>query len=128
MTMHDYVESLRSKHAHLEQQIDDELHRPLPDQSILTRLKREKLRIKDEIARLGSTRATTVVASGEIHYAERHPKRSRRSARREVIAPLLAWERRCDSGAGQRPSEQTARREIAHQRAGAEGPGRDPVA
>jgi hypothetical protein len=67
MTMHDYVESLRSKHAHLEQQIDDELHRPLPDQSILTRLKREKLRIKDEIARLGSTRAPAVVASGEIH-------------------------------------------------------------
>ena len=53
MTMHDYVESLRGKHAHLEQQIDDELHRPLPDHSILTRLKREKLRIKDEIARLG---------------------------------------------------------------------------
>jgi hypothetical protein len=68
MTMHDYVESLRSKHAHLEQQIDDELHRPLPDQSILTRLKREKLRIKDEIARLGSTRApAAVVASGEMH-------------------------------------------------------------
>ena len=52
--VHDYVESLRSKHAHLEQEIDDELHRPLPDQSILTRLKREKLRIKDEMARLGS--------------------------------------------------------------------------
>jgi hypothetical protein len=67
MTMHDYVESLRSKHAHLEQQIDDELHRPLPDQSILTRLKREKLRIKDEIARLGSTRSHAVAANGELH-------------------------------------------------------------
>lgn len=52
MTMHDYVESLRSKHALLEQQIDAEMHRPLPDQMILTRLKREKLRIKDEIARV----------------------------------------------------------------------------
>ena len=51
MTMHDYVESLRSKHALLEQQIDAEMHRPLPDQLILTRLKREKLRIKDEMAR-----------------------------------------------------------------------------
>jgi hypothetical protein len=48
------VESLRSKHALLEQQIDDEMHRPLPDQTILTRLKREKLKIKDEIARMNS--------------------------------------------------------------------------
>jgi len=67
--MQDYVESLRSKHALLEEQIDEELHRPLPDQSILTRLKREKLRIKDEIARLGRTSngemATTI--SREVH-------------------------------------------------------------
>jgi hypothetical protein len=67
MTVHDYVESLRSKHAHLEQEIDDELHRPLPDQSILTRLKREKLRIKDEMARLGSASSPGVSAHGELH-------------------------------------------------------------
>jgi len=67
MTMQDYVESLRSKHAHLEQQIDDELHRPLPDQSILTRLKREKLRIKDEIARLGGTSSRVAAMNGELH-------------------------------------------------------------
>jgi hypothetical protein len=67
MTMHDYVESLRSKHAHLEEEIDDELHRPLPDQSVLTRLKREKLRIKDEMARLAGTRTPVVSANGELH-------------------------------------------------------------
>jgi hypothetical protein len=66
MTMQDYVESLRGKHALLEQQIDDEMHRPLPDQSVLTRLKREKLRIKDEIARLGT------VSSGAAHSRELH--------------------------------------------------------
>jgi hypothetical protein len=66
MTMQDYVESLRSKHAMLEQQIDDEMHRPLPDQSVLTRLKREKLRIKDEIARLGTA------SSGAAHSRELH--------------------------------------------------------
>jgi hypothetical protein len=65
--MHDYVESLRSKHAHLEQEIDDELHRPLPDQSVLTRLKREKLRIKDEIARLGRNNTHLAAASAELH-------------------------------------------------------------
>jgi hypothetical protein len=65
--MHDYVESLRSKHAHLEQEIDDELHRPLPDQSVLTRLKREKLRIKDEIARVGRNVAPVAAVNAELH-------------------------------------------------------------
>jgi len=61
------VESLRSKHAHLEQEIDDELHRPLPDQSVLTRLKREKLRIKDEIARLGRNTAPVASMNAQLH-------------------------------------------------------------
>jgi len=64
--MQDYVESLRSKHALLEQQIDNEMHRPLPDQAVLSRLKREKLRIKDEIARLGGTSPKPAV-SRELH-------------------------------------------------------------
>jgi hypothetical protein len=67
MTMQDYVESLRSKHALLEEQIDEELHRPLPDQFILTRLKREKLRIKDEIARLGRTSPSAMPMTREVH-------------------------------------------------------------
>lgn len=67
MTMQDYVESLRGKHAVLEAQIDDEMHRPLPDQPTLTRLKREKLRIKDEIARLGCTRTSAASPSFVIH-------------------------------------------------------------
>jgi hypothetical protein len=66
MTMQDYVESLRSKHAHLERQIDDEMHRPLPDQSVLSRLKREKLRLKDQMARLDDSLEEHVVAS-ELH-------------------------------------------------------------
>jgi len=52
MSMHEHVDSLRSKHARLEQLIDEELHRPLPDQVTVSRLKKEKLRIKDEIERL----------------------------------------------------------------------------
>ncbi len=54
MTMQDYAESLRDKHALLEQQIDAEMHRPLPDHLLLSRLKREKLKIKDEMVRLGN--------------------------------------------------------------------------
>ena len=66
MTMQDYVESLRSKHAYLERQIDDEMHRPLPDQSTLTRLKREKLRLKDELARMDDPQEP-VPAASELH-------------------------------------------------------------
>ena len=50
--MQDRIEDLREQHASLEQAIDTEMHRPLPDQGTLSRLKREKLKIKDEIARL----------------------------------------------------------------------------
>ena len=52
MSLHEHVDSLRAKHARLEQLIDDEQHRPLPDSTILVRLKREKLRLKEEIERL----------------------------------------------------------------------------
>ncbi|HET6522642.1 MAG TPA: YdcH family protein [Geminicoccaceae bacterium] len=59
MAVSEYVESLRSKHAELEQVIIEESLRPLPDQALLSQLKRQKLRIKDEIARL-----TTHAANG----------------------------------------------------------------
>ena len=53
MTADDRIDSLRAKHAALEREIDEEVHRPLPDDLRLSELKREKLRIKDQIAQLG---------------------------------------------------------------------------
>lgn len=52
MALRDHMESLRAKHAHLEALIDEEIHRPLPDQARLSRLKKEKLRIKEQLERL----------------------------------------------------------------------------
>ena len=52
MTADERIDSLREKHASLEQEIEDEHHRPLPDELRLSELKREKLRIKDQIAQL----------------------------------------------------------------------------
>ena len=52
MPMQEHVESLRSKHARLEELIQEELHRPLPDQGVISRLKKEKLKIKEQIERL----------------------------------------------------------------------------
>jgi hypothetical protein len=52
MTMDDRIESLKAKHSRLEHEIDEEVHRPLPDAIHVTELKREKLRIKEEILRM----------------------------------------------------------------------------
>jgi hypothetical protein len=52
MSQLDRIEALREKHASLERAIDEEVHRPLPDQSAIYDLKRQKLRIKDEIFQL----------------------------------------------------------------------------
>lgn len=53
MTIEDRVETLKAKHARLEHEIDEEAHRPLPDTIHITELKREKLRVKEEIQRIG---------------------------------------------------------------------------
>ncbi|HEX8527812.1 YdcH family protein [Allosphingosinicella sp.] len=45
-----HIEALRTKHAGLDARIAEENQRPLPDTALLARLKKEKLRIKEEIA------------------------------------------------------------------------------
>jgi hypothetical protein len=52
MSVHDRIEALREKHAMLERALDEENHRPLPNQDTVHDLKRQKLRIKDEIFQL----------------------------------------------------------------------------
>ena len=46
------IETLRARHADLDSQIDEETHRPHPDDIRVAELKREKLKLKDEITRL----------------------------------------------------------------------------
>ncbi|MEK9662022.1 MAG: YdcH family protein [Alphaproteobacteria bacterium] len=52
MTQTASVETLKSQHAILEAKLDEEEHRPLPDEGVNKEIKREKLRIKDQIASL----------------------------------------------------------------------------
>jgi hypothetical protein len=52
MSAAEHVESLKAKHQDLEHMIDEEEGRPHPDEALITQLKRQKLRIKDEIAQL----------------------------------------------------------------------------
>ena len=54
MAAADQVMDLKNRHAELEKTIQDEIGRPLPDQDIVVSLKKEKLRIKDELVSLGA--------------------------------------------------------------------------
>ncbi|HET8533945.1 MAG TPA: YdcH family protein, partial [Sphingomicrobium sp.] len=44
------ADSIASKHAALHAMIDEEEHRPHPNESLLHQLKKERLRLKDELA------------------------------------------------------------------------------
>jgi hypothetical protein len=52
MSLQDRIEALKEKHAALERALDEENKRPLPNQDAIYDLKRQKLRIKDEIYQL----------------------------------------------------------------------------
>ena len=55
MSLQDRIESLRARHRSLEEAIDQETSRPMPNDETLADLKRQKLRIKDEIFQLEHT-------------------------------------------------------------------------
>ena len=52
MVQDTYVEVLKAKHRELEAELSEENQRPLPDAATTQSLKRRKLLIKDELARL----------------------------------------------------------------------------
>ena len=45
-----HVSALQSKHAGLEARIRDEMNRPAPDTATIQQLKKEKLRLKEELS------------------------------------------------------------------------------
>ncbi|MFI4987231.1 MAG: YdcH family protein [Alphaproteobacteria bacterium] len=52
MKIAERIDVLRAKHAALEAAIDEETNRPLPDATKIHDLKRQKLKIKDEMAQI----------------------------------------------------------------------------
>ena len=56
MSIEARLRSLEDRHGALDRRIGEQEVRPLPDTEELQRLKREKLRIKDEIERLRTDR------------------------------------------------------------------------
>lgn len=59
MNLQSRLSALKERHASLESRIADEDQRPRPDAETLGRLKREKLRVKEEMERLRSQEAAT---------------------------------------------------------------------
>ena len=57
MALEAHVAELTDKHRALEQKIENELARPSVDSIVISELKREKLRIKDELERLKAENA-----------------------------------------------------------------------
>jgi hypothetical protein len=53
MNVEAQVSALKSRHAELEEILESEISRPHPDQSLIAGIKKQKLRIKDELVELG---------------------------------------------------------------------------
>ena len=61
-----HLSALQAKHAGLDARINEESQRPMPDMAVLARLKKEKLKIKEELAGLQphAPTAATPAAAG----------------------------------------------------------------
>ena len=55
MSPFERLDPLKARHAGLEAQISEETKKPHPDDTTIHALKKEKLKLKDEIARLERT-------------------------------------------------------------------------
>ena len=55
MPMDNRIETLKQRHASLENEIGGEEQRPSPDQAVISELKKEKLKLKDAIVTLEAT-------------------------------------------------------------------------
>lgn len=52
MSVSAHLDQLAQRHASLEKALDEEAHRPHPDEMRIAQIKREKLKLKDEMERL----------------------------------------------------------------------------
>ena len=52
MSLNDRIETLRARHQSLELALQEEIHRPIPNDETIHDIKRQKLKIKDEIYEL----------------------------------------------------------------------------
>ena len=56
MSVNSHLSRLNDKHQSLDEQISEALKRPQPDMFLVSQLKKEKLRLKDQITRVVAAR------------------------------------------------------------------------
>ena len=54
MSMSGHIKALQMRHAALEEEINQEVHRPLPNVEKITKLKCKKLKLKEELVSLSA--------------------------------------------------------------------------
>ncbi len=54
MSIVKHLEALKAKHEALDFEIEQESNRPLPDQSLISNLKKQKLKIKEEMEEISA--------------------------------------------------------------------------
>ncbi len=54
MSLDEKIEALKLKHHELEDALEEEKNRPLPDEIEISIIKKQKLRIKDQLASLSA--------------------------------------------------------------------------
>jgi hypothetical protein len=59
MSLQSHIEAIKERHASLDMRIIEEDHRPRPDDGQLSRMKVEKLRLKEELERLRTRSANS---------------------------------------------------------------------
>ena len=94
-----HANALQSKHAGLEERLRDELNRPVPDAATIQAIKRQKLRIKEELSTICSACSSTCAAR-PAHRSGRPAPRgaiARSPRRRMATAPLAIGPRGCGS-------------------------------
>jgi hypothetical protein len=84
MSLQDRIESLRARHQSLELALQEEIHRPLPNEDLIHDIKRQKLKIKDQIQLLAASSSTR---SAVWHPIPRGPRAARRSRANAQPAP-----------------------------------------
>ena len=52
MSAEERIAVLKAKHSELDTELKNESGRPIPDQQLISQIKKQKLRIKDELAAL----------------------------------------------------------------------------
>ena len=102
------AEELESKHAALHALIEEEEHRAHPDEDLLHRLKKEKLRLKDELA--GHLTEAAFFVGGGHRSPPLAPGKTRRDAHRQLSqdAANLFTRQADDLGRASRGSSGTA--------------------